>query len=92
MPNIIEKLKFALRSKEYKEGFAAAVAGVHSFPNPYNDKATDDNLRRGMGASPYWETRYAPFSRWQKGHSDGDRPRVERVLAEMHPEAWSDRS
>lgn len=39
-------------------------------PNPYTDKAIEDNYARGLGGSPHWETEYRPFINWEQGRSD----------------------
>jgi hypothetical protein len=41
-----------LASKAYKEDWKAGLAGAdRNFDNPYEDKAVEDNYRRGMGGS-----------------------------------------
>jgi hypothetical protein len=57
-------------SKAYRMGLAAGKAGAGEIDNPFNEQATDDNLRRGMGGSPWWDTKYRPFIMWQQGRSD----------------------
>lgn len=60
----------ALKSTAYREGWQAGKDRKWDMNNPYSDQATDDNLRRGMGASPWWDTNYKPFIDWQSGLID----------------------
>jgi hypothetical protein len=67
------KLNLMFASKAYRDGWIAAERGAGEINNPYADAATEDNRRRGMGGSPWWDTRYEPFHRWVRGWMDARR-------------------
>lgn len=59
-----------LSSSAYRKGWAAGADKKGEIANPYSQAATLDNLSRGLGASPWWETEYKPFIHWQQGRGD----------------------
>ena len=58
------------KSKEYKEGWQAGKSGGSEIDNTYSEAATSDNLKQSMGASPWWDTNYKPFTDWDQGRHD----------------------
>lgn len=68
------------KSKAFQEGWQAGKNGKTEIDNPYSDAATEDNLSRGMGASPWWDTAYKPFIDWRKGMIDARRKEVDAYL------------
>ena len=69
-----------LKSKAYKQGFQSGKAVENGIDNPYADEATMDNINNGMGASPWWDTRYKPFIDWEHGRIDGRQKDVDAYL------------
>lgn len=69
--NFFKSKKF----KAYKQGFKAGSANAHELDNPYKDEAIYDNIKRGMGLSPSWDTEYKPFIEWHQGWSDARQSR-----------------
>lgn len=57
-------------SPNYYEGWVAGLQGKSFMKNPYEGEASIDNLHRGIGASPWWDTEYWPFIEWQKEYFD----------------------
>jgi hypothetical protein len=60
----VNKIILFFKSKAFKEGYNS---GKSSLQNPYADVATQQNIREGMGASPWWDTNHKEFWDWDKG-------------------------